>query len=74
MKCLCSEYKSHIIVASALVRNTVFHPRNGMKSYFIHQNDLGNLQYDSWPKLFDMEEDCIIYIDESGNNTENVIG
>lgn len=43
MKCLYLEHKINITEEIALERNTVFHPRNGERSYFIHQRGLGNL-------------------------------
>lgn len=41
---------------------------------FFTEKILEIFRYDSWPKFFDMEEDYIIYIDESENNDESVIG
>lgn len=37
------------------------------RAIFFTEKILEIFRYDSWPKFFDMEEDYIIYIDESEN-------
>ena len=68
-----------LLLATALSRNIFFHTSIHIYIYiYIYikftQKILKNLQDYSGPKIFDMEEDCIIDIDESEDNDEHLTG
>lgn len=64
-----------LLLATALSRNIIFHTSIYIYIYIkFTQKILKNLQDYSGPKIFDMEEDCIIDTDESEDNDEHLTG
>lgn len=57
-----------LLLAMALSRNIIFRPTSVL---YIYIKDLKFQDY-SGPKIFDMEEDCIIDINESEDNDEHL--
>lgn len=74
IKCLYSQHKINITEQLLLAEIVSFILEMVKRVILFTKEILEIFQYNSWPKLFDMEEDFTIYIGKTKNNDETLAG